>query len=81
MPGRRAKEIRFDAHALHRMRQRGVSGEEVEACVAKPDLTRPARAADARRFEKAFSRRRRVAVIAEERDDHIRVITAWWMLR
>jgi hypothetical protein len=76
---RRAKEIRFDAHALRRMRQRAVSKHEIEACVTKPDLMRPARAVGARRFEKKLLRRRRLAVIAEERDDHIRVITAWWM--
>ena len=81
MPIRRAKEIRFDTHALRRMQQRAVSRDQIEACVTKPDLMRPARSVGARRFEKQLSRKKRLAVVIEEHDAYIRVITAWWISR
>jgi hypothetical protein len=72
------KQIRYIEHAEDRLEERGVSRENVALALRHPDTTRPARRENARRFEKAVSRRRRLIVIAEERTTEFCVITAWW---
>lgn len=76
---RRDKIIRYDIHARQRMNQRGISAEQVEKVVMEPDVRRPARRADATRFENRFSAGSRLGVIAAEREREIRIITAFWI--
>ena len=73
------KQIRYDEHALRRMRERGVSREQVERTIDRPHATRPARRPRSTRFEFAFSSRRRLAVIAEEFKTEIWIISVFWM--
>ena len=61
------------------MRQRGISEEQVEAVVDKPDVARPARRDGAVRLEKRLGTTTRLAVIVEETRDFVRVVTAFWM--
>ncbi|MHC4698695.1 MAG: DUF4258 domain-containing protein [Planctomycetota bacterium] len=73
----REKVIRYQVHAKHRMRRRGVTTEQVELAIRQPDAARPAKRPGATRFEKRLSARRRVIVIAEEDSRSFWVITAW----
>ena len=50
-----------------RKSERGVSHDYVAQTLHYPDLVRAAKRPHSKRFEKAFSRRRRLAVIAEEK--------------
>jgi hypothetical protein len=61
------------------MNRRGVSQEQVEAIVDRPDCARKAKRPGARKLEKRLSTRRRLAVIIEEADGYVRVVTAYWM--
>ena len=72
------KRIRYHEHAERRLAERGVSKEHVARSLRQPEVERPAKREDARRFEKAISRKRRVVVIAEERATEFWVISAWW---
>ena len=71
--------LRYEPHALRRMRQRGVSHEQVERTVGSPDAVRPAKRLGAKRFEKVISRRKRLAVIAAVTGREIRIVSVWWM--
>ena len=71
--------LRYEPHARRRMGQRGVFDEQVERTVRSPDTVRAAKRTGARRFEKAISRRKRLAVIAGVTGREIRVVSAWWM--
>lgn len=73
------KPLRFEVHAEERMRERGVSATQIERTLRSPDKERQARRPGARRYEKAISSRRRLAVIAEPGQDFVTVITVWWM--
>ena len=74
---RRDKTIRYQAHARRQMRRRGISVEQVERCVRKPDAERPARRSGAKRLEKKLSARTRVVVIAEEGSTEVWIVTAF----
>jgi len=73
------KPIRYEPHAEERLHERGVSEEQVERTLRSPDKVRPARRPGFRRYEKAISTRRRLAVIAEPGQDFVTVLTVWWM--
>jgi len=73
------RRLHFETHAVNRMRQRGISEEQVEAVVDKPDVARPSRRDGAVRLEKRLSTTKRLAVIVEETRDFVRVVTAFWM--
>jgi len=60
------------------MRKRGISEEQVEKVILNPEVSRPAKREGARHVEKAFSKSRRLIVIAEFETDFVRVITAMW---
>jgi hypothetical protein len=72
------KRIRYQDHAVSRMGQRGVSHDHVMQTLRHPDAERPAKSRPAKRFEKAFSARRRLIVIATEKTSEFMVISAWW---
>jgi hypothetical protein len=72
------KPIIYEAHALNRMAQRGVTREHVAASVRRPNASRPAKRKGARRLERSFSARRRLVVIAEEGANFIRLVSVWW---
>lgn len=71
--------ILYDPHAIRRMSLRGVSREQIERVVRTPDAVRPARRRGAIRLEKAFSARRRLAVVAEFSKMDVLIVSAWWM--
>ena len=71
--------LRYEPHAVRRMRQRDVSPEQVEQTVRFPDTVRPAKRPGAKRFEKMISRRKRLAVIAGVGGREIRIVSVWWM--
>jgi hypothetical protein len=73
----REKPIWFEAHALQRMNQRGISRQQVESAVRNPDVQRPARRPGAIRLERRLSSSRRINVIVEEEKTFIRVVTVW----
>ncbi len=73
----RDKAIRYQIHAKRRMSRRGISKEQVEQVLLQPDSTRPAKRPGAKRFEKVFSSRRRITVIAEEDTRSFWVISTW----
>jgi hypothetical protein len=73
------KFIQYDPHARRRLAQRGVTESQVAQTLRGPESVRPAKRPDAKRFEKAISRRRRLAVIAIEESSLFWVISAWWM--
>ena len=79
MMKRRDKHVRFQVHAIRRMRRRGIDESQVMAAITHPDTVRSAKRAGALRFEKRLSPRRRLAVIAEEDASSIWVITAFLM--
>ena len=72
------KRIRYQEHAERRLAERGVSKEHVARALRQPDAERPAKREDAKRYEKAISKKRRVVVIAEERATEFWVISTWW---
>jgi hypothetical protein len=72
------KRIRYHDHALTRMSQRGVSSDQVAQTLRKPDTERPAKNQNAKRFEKTFSKTKRLSVIAEEKPAEFWVISAFW---
>jgi hypothetical protein len=76
---RRNKPIHFDDHAIQRMQQRGVSRDQVLKAVRDPHRSRTPKRAGARRFERKFSSKRRLAVIADETSSQIIVISVFWM--
>ena len=73
------KRIRHQDHAVSRMGQRGVfpTMDHVVQTLRHPDAERPAKSRLAKRFEKAFSARRRLIVIATEKTSEFMVISAW----
>jgi hypothetical protein len=73
------KFIQYDPHARRRLAQRGVPESQVAQTLRNPDSVRPAKRPDAKRFEKAISRQRRLAVIAVEESASFWVISVWWM--
>ena len=78
---REDKWIRFvEGHALAAMRKRGISREQAKEVVRKPDTIRKAKnqaRESAKRYEKRFSARSRIAVIADERSTEIWIVTAF----
>lgn len=76
---RRDKFLRYEVHAKTRMAQRGISREQVEAVVFNPDTSRPAERPGAKRLEKKLSTSVRLAVIVEEDEAMIRIVTAFKM--
>ncbi len=72
------KRIRYLDHALERLGERAITKEQVAQTLRHPDAIRPAKSKPARRFERAFSKRKRLVVIAEEKATEILVISAWW---
>ena len=68
-----------EPHALTRINQRGITKQEVTAVLRRPDNIRRARQLGAKRFEKNFSKRKRIAVIVEETADTLWVMTAFPM--
>lgn len=60
------KPIRYHTHAERGLAQRAISKAQVSQVLRTPDQERMARREDARRFEKALSKTRRLAVIAIE---------------
>ena len=72
------KRIRYHEHALMRMRERGVSHDNVAQTLFQPDAVRPAKTRKAHVFEKALSKRKRLKVVAEERPLEFWVISALW---
>lgn len=73
------KAVYYHAHAELRLHQRGVDKSQVAKTLRNPDSERPARRPGATRFEKALSRRRRLAVIAIEWRDSFLVLSAFWI--
>lgn len=73
----RDKIIRYQEHALGRMSERGISKEQVEQTIWFHDRVRNANRLGAKRFEKKFSPRRRITVIAEEFEREFWVISAF----
>ena len=73
------KPILYLPHADQMIQRRGISKTLTTMTVRNSDTERPARRADARRFEKKLSRRRRLVVIAVEHRSHLLIITAFWM--
>ena len=73
------KAIRYEIHAIRRMAQRGVSEQQIREAVRHPSAVRSAKRYGAKRFEKVISRRRRLCVIAEERELEFWIVSAWWM--
>jgi hypothetical protein len=71
--------MRFRQHARTRQAQRGFTHDHVAQTLRRPDRERPAKGPHAKRFEKAFSKKRRLVVIAEENPSEFLVITAWWL--
>lgn len=59
------------------MAERGISKEQVTRAIRHPDKQGPAKRADATRFEKKLSPKKRLIVIAEEHVREFWVITAW----
>ena len=73
------KPIHYHPHAELRLRQRGVDKSQVAKTLRSPDSERPARRPGATRFEKALSKRRRLAVIALDSRDSFLVLSAFWI--
>lgn len=71
--------IVYEIHARRRMAARNVSEAQVATALERPDAVRPARDEHARRYEKAISSSRRLAVIAVASPEVFRVISVWWM--
>jgi hypothetical protein len=71
------KRIRYLDHAEERLRERGISKNQVAQALRHPDTERRAKNRKARRFEKALSARNRLVVIAEEKATEFLVISAW----
>lgn len=71
------KTIRYQDHALARMEERGISKEQVEKTIRLHDRIRPARRPGAKRFEKKFSPKTTVKVIADETDREFWVVSAF----
>jgi hypothetical protein len=61
------------------MKERGISPDHVADVLRSPGVEKPAERENAKRYEKALSRKTRLAVIAEERPIEFWVISAWWM--
>lgn len=59
------------------MKSRGIDKPSVERVLRAPDRVRKAKRGDAKRYEKAISKRRTIVVIASEDKDSIWVISAW----
>ena len=71
--------VRYEVHALRRMQQRGISKEQVAQVLRRPQANRSARREGAKRLERRLSAKRRLAVIVEETDRFIRIVSAFWM--
>ena len=74
---REDKPIRYTQYAEKRLRERGVTKDQVTKTVRKPDRREPARREDSEKLTKKFSKTRRVIVIAEERDTDIKIHCAY----
>ena len=74
---RRDRIIRYQERALGRMSERGISKEQVEQTIRFHDGVRNANRPGAKRFEKKFSPKRRIVVIAEEYEREFWVISAF----
>ncbi len=71
------KWVRFmEPHARSKMQERGLSKQQVESVLRRPDTIRRAKGGRLR-FEKELSRKRRLAVIVKETPDWLIVITAF----
>ena len=70
------KVIRYQIHALRRMKRRGINSDQVERAVRK-GRKGPAKRPNSDKFELKMSKRKTMVVIAEEDDRSIWVVTAW----
>jgi hypothetical protein len=71
-------DIVYSAHALRRMRDRGIRREVVEAVVAKPEVTMPSKDGPSRRkLLRTVGGRRLVVVIGVGPTHTNTVISAW----
>jgi len=61
------------------MAQRGVSEEQVEEAIQRPDRRRPARRPRAARYEKQISLSRRLCVILDVERDVFRIVSVFWI--
>ena len=61
------KPIRYENHALRRMKQRNVTYDQVTRTVRAPQENRPAKRPGARRLRRRFSASKVLNVIVEER--------------
>ncbi len=76
---RSEKPLRYEIHALERMQDRGVSRDQVAKTVHHPSTNRAARRKGTKRLERQLSPRKRLAVIAEEEKDFIRIVSVFWV--
>ncbi len=74
---RRDKTIRYTPYAKDRMRSRGITEQQARRVVRDYDVIRPAHRPNRRRYEKKFSKKKRITVIAEERARSFLVVSAW----
>ena len=74
---REDKPLRYEEHARKRMRQRGISEDQVEKTVRSPDTRGSAKREGAEKLSKKFTKTRTVIVIAEEEQGFIRIVSAY----
>ena len=74
---RQDKPIRYEQHAKNRMRQRGISEDQVSRTVRAPDRRGKARREGAERLVKKLSKSRSIIVIAEEAPKFIRIVSVY----
>ena len=72
------KPIEFSEHASKRMLQRGLSINQVTGAVRCPTRVIAGNTDYTKRFERDFPNGRFLVVIAEECDDCLKVVTAYW---
>lgn len=72
-----SKPFRYEDHALHRMKERGITRLEVDQVIAAPDYRRPAKRPGAMRIGRTLNARESLEVIVEETPDFIRIVSVW----
>jgi hypothetical protein len=71
------RPFHYEKHAEKRMRERGITREEIRKVVQRPDSTRPADRPDATVYVRKLARSRTLTVVVEERERFFRIVTAW----